>query len=182
MRSRLPLALALALAACEPLSVTRDGRDDAVRYQLPPGAIAILDHADELVLFALGDRDDEGAEGERFGDRPVLGRVELAEHDRRYVASALYRGIHRAHGQALCFVPHHGIRARRGDEVIELLVCLSCFQMAFVGEEGPNIAIASDELWHLFGSFFEAHARLRFVDGDRDHPFGRWERLEHGSH
>lgn len=178
MRSRLPVALALALAACEPLSVTQDGRDDAVRYQLPPGAIAILDHADELVLFALGDRDRGNGDGEHFGGRPVLGRVEVADRDRRYIASALYRAIHRAHGQALCFVPHHGIRARRGDDVIELLVCLSCLQMAIVGDHGPNIAIATSELWPLFGSIFEADARLRFVDADLAHPFGRWERLE----
>ncbi len=64
------------------------------------------------------------------------------------------------------------------DKVVKLLVCLWCLQVAVDGDDGPSIAIATGELWDLFGSIFEARARLRFAEADIDHPFGRWERLE----
>lgn len=180
MRSFRLAIVALALAACEPLSSSREGRDDAVRYQLPARVIAILERADSMELFALGDleRDGEPATGERFAGRPVIGRTSVQDpHDSSAVARALYRAVHHGSGQMLCFAPHHGVRARRGSDVIELAICYSCLQMKIVGDDGPNVPIAPWELMHAIDSRLE-RAGLRFDWADETAPHGRWVSLE----
>ncbi len=167
----------LAALGCEPLSATREGRDDAVRYQLPPNAIAILEDADSLELFALGDEPRGDGEApsasELFARRPVLGRAQVHPDEHRFVAAALYRAISRGSGQALCFEPHHGLRARLGRDVLELAICYSCWQMEIVGHDGPNVALATSELEGVIDPIIERSAGLRF-ERDSEHSHGSW--------
>ena len=34
-----------------------------------------------------------------------------------------------AHGEALCFNPRHAIRAKKGNDTVELLICFECGQI-----------------------------------------------------
>ncbi len=167
------LGSAMMAFACEELSSVPAGRDDAVRYQLPPNATELLEQADRLEIFALGDMPDEGpANGEHFDDRPILARVVVDERERVAVAAGLYRALQGGAGQGLCFAPHHGVRAQKGAELLELSICYSCLQMKIMGGDDPiHLAIDPSGLPTVLDERIEAVARLRF-DRALDHAGG----------
>jgi len=175
MRRVLVVGGLLILAGCGFRSHYREGRDDVVRSALPkrfPGEI--LEQADRLQLVAL---DEPGAFPEhlatssQYSVRAAVDVPSAAERER--LVRTLYRAVHDATLMALCFHPHHAIRAWRKVVAIEIVVCFSCLQIAVPDGEGNNpvVAIKPWELLELFDQVFEARG-LHF-DRTHDH-FGRW--------
>jgi hypothetical protein len=168
----------VATIGCEPLSSIPEGRDDAVRYQLPPNAPQILERAQVLEILALGEPDDvpERDRG-RFDGRPILGRARLGAEQRGWVARAIYQAIGGGSGAALCFSPHHGVRAQLGDETLELSICYGCVQLKVLGAERGFIAIDPAPLRATLDAVLRERAYLEFAEGP-DEPFGRWTAIE----
>jgi hypothetical protein len=166
--------IAVALGSCAPSSSIPAGRDPAVRRQMPAGFAPILEQADSFELVAL---DDPQAFPARLTDYPHAGvRAQFTvddAHDRLRIVGALYESIRDGGMIALCFHPHHAIRARRGGAALTIVVCLSCLQAEVRDAAGGTrtVAIFSPTIADALGPAFARHG-LRF---DRSFfPFGRW--------
>lgn len=94
---------------------------------IPTSAQKILQEAEtfEVLLIACERSpapDEASCQGYPVIQRRVvedpLVRIELLER--------IYRGLVEARGMALCFEPHHAVRAVRGDVVVELVICFEC--------------------------------------------------------
>jgi hypothetical protein len=99
--------------------------------RLPEAVREVLADADRLELLSLDPKGGATPEPGRFWGWRVLGStaIELPEV-RQEVFTALERGIAENQGwMAFCFDPRHGIRAARGVELVELVVCFECSQV-----------------------------------------------------
>lgn len=104
---------------------------------------------------------------------PVEKRVEVpAREDRVKLLSRLYQGLDEETSPAMCFEPHHALRAVRGPARVELIICFQCHQMQATGlgvrtpRPGGLVAIsdaARAELARLIGPL----ERERVVAGER---------------
>jgi hypothetical protein len=174
-RGALAVGGLLLLAGCGFRSRYAEGRDKVVRSALPkkfPGEI--LEQADRLQVVAL---DEPGAFPEHLAlssQYSVRAAVEVTSAvERERLIRTLYRAVHDATLIALCFHPHHAIRAWKGGASIEIVVCLSCLQVSVPDGEGnhPDVAIAPWELKEVFDAILEPRG-LHF-DPTQDY-FGRW--------
>ncbi len=140
---RSPFAVAALLAgiaagSCERApSTPTDGPLERVEA-LPEQAHAVLAPAGALEIFALDPTSMQTAEppeGETLHGYEILGRATLADPATcRALLGHVYAGIAADDGiRALCFDPRHGIRARSGEDVVELVICFECFQVRVHG-------------------------------------------------
>ena len=102
--------------------------------ELPAATREVLENADRFEILALhpeprsaGELTDE----QKLGNYEILGQAELtARDDQREVLSLVYQGIRDSRGMvAACFNPRHGVRATRGDDVVEMVICYECLSM-----------------------------------------------------
>jgi hypothetical protein len=97
---------------------------------LPAETRKLLDKADSVELLSLDPMvPEEKKQG--FHGYKVLGVLKLEKKaDREKLLKALYKGIDDSDGSvAGCFIPRHGIRAKVGGKVIELVICFQCHSM-----------------------------------------------------
>jgi hypothetical protein len=129
---------------------------------LPADVVAILENADEFQLLSLKPLSQmrggtaKWGDKERFRDEGVVGKVILKDaKERQRIIEALYGAIrgqeHRA--SAGCFWPHHGIRARKGDKAVDIVICFHCSQAYVHTDKGKGHRVISD-LYH-FGREFD---------------------------
>jgi hypothetical protein len=132
----------VALASASP-SAPRLFAQDASGHWLAPESReelrAWIAGATALELYALGanrwrgpGRDDRP----RFYDFPKLGSAPVDDAEsRRALADAWAKDAEPTPvGGAWCFEPRHAIRARRGDEVIDIVICYQCREQAILAE------------------------------------------------
>jgi hypothetical protein len=111
---------------------------------LPDDVVDVLRHAERYELLSLDGRvfgPAAAATGERLHDRyPVLGRVRVDDPaDRAALFDALQSSSRWGlNVPALCFDPHHAIRATRDGHTTDVLVCFACFQ-AQVWQDGKQV-------------------------------------------
>jgi hypothetical protein len=103
------------------------------RDPIPATERAVLEEADTLEVFALDPsvtflsaRENEATVG--FHGWPILKRKKVDDSGtREEVAAAVVRGWRKSEDEALhCFDPRHGIRARRGDQTADFVICFAC--------------------------------------------------------
>lgn len=92
---------------------------------------SFLESADSIELLKLDGGDaamesEEPSDLEDFHGGSVLLTVELNEAERVKVINDLYRTVALGDGQAKCFFPRHGIRAKMDGQVLELALCYEC--------------------------------------------------------
>jgi hypothetical protein len=106
---------------------------------LPPKVLSVIEHADEFVLYSLEPLSEakvsskngplkQRPENELFHGEGIVGQVVLKEtKDQNRIVTALKHAIEQAGPDAAgCFWPHHGIRARKGKETIDVVICFTC--------------------------------------------------------
>lgn len=101
--------------------------DGGPRDALPDRVSALLDEAEAIEVLSIDPKDRPAGPGESFHGWKVLGRTRLADREagRRVVAS-IRRGVAEADGASGCFEPRHGLRASKGGEAADLVICFSC--------------------------------------------------------
>lgn len=137
IRTTLSLLFVSVLASCQGVQRAEfpdlDGR-------LSSAAQELLQDADELEIMALhpsphseAGKPTDGVDD--FHGYKILGRAAIgatAEQDE--VIGHLYRGIIDSGGiVAACFNPRHGIRATRGKESVDFVICYECLSMQVRG-------------------------------------------------
>lgn len=102
--------------------------------KVPKPVAEVLAAPDEFVLYSLepgkmGDKD--GADGKTFHGHTILGQTEVKDaKTQKKLVDAFNRGVRDHDGSvAACFIPHHGLRVRKGERVVDLVVCFKCAQV-----------------------------------------------------
>lgn len=131
----LVLTLLLAVSGC--------GNDN----EIPPAALKILQNADSFELLSLDpSRELRPADGGFHGWK-VLGSTTIKEAaTRTKLLDALAKGVAENEGEvAGCFNPRHGIRAKKGQEIVELVICFECLsaQVYVDGKAGKGFLLTS---------------------------------------
>lgn len=95
--------------------------------RLPPAASNLLDEAGAIELISLDPRERPAGPGGSFHGWKVLGRAAIRDAaERRAIVASLGRAIGSAAEVAGCFEPRHGLRATRGTQSLDLVICFSC--------------------------------------------------------
>jgi len=108
---------------------------------LPPAARAILEAPDHFEIFATETTPSQGEPDTRFMGYEIRGRHTVT--DRRQALEVVgwtYDALTDNSGMAArCFMPRHGILARRGDQEVRLLLCYECMQWQGLGPDGQKL-------------------------------------------
>src|SRR5436190_10180207 len=132
MNGTAPLLACLVLAA----GPSPGRAAEPVVGELPPVAKKVLAAAEAVELLSIdkpaGPADRKPGEAERFHENAVLGSTTVT--GRAAVAKLvgqIEKGVTDATilDKALCFHPRHGLRAKAGGSVVELVICYECGQI-----------------------------------------------------
>ena len=110
---------------------------EALDRVVPGDCRRVLEQPDQFTLFSLDPytlvRDPEtgegvyGCSGGRFHGFVVLGHTAVEDAARRAeLLHALYEGFAGAIRPRPCYEPRHGIRATRGKQAVDLVICFTC--------------------------------------------------------
>ena len=173
---------ALLLTALTAIAAADDAPTEATpapepKNEIPAEARAVLESADELVLYALHPHDTvTGDERTLNLQRFVaLGRAKVTGDAHRDVLKEIFRGVGDWDGMmAHCFMPRHGVRATKGDTTVDVVVCFECRQVyVYVDDRRLDTIGISNGVEPAVSKLFEA-AGLE-IDG---RPKARSERTK----
>ena len=156
--------VAWAVAGCGGDSA--EDRAARVRAQiaklLPSTVRAALERPDRLQLYSLHPYphlyDEPVIESEAFHGYKVIGQALVTEpSDREQLVEALYDGLSSSDGRvAACFHPRHGLRAVRGDHVVDLVICYECRQVDVVVDGKRTGHTTTSRPEHVFDAALRA--------------------------
>jgi hypothetical protein len=103
----------------------------AVDDKLPDDSKAALSKSAELELILLWPyADKEPKPGkDYFHGYEVSGRVTLKGDDARKLSDAVFKGVEEGGSKALCFEPHHAVRAVYDGKTYDFVICFRCKQI-----------------------------------------------------
>ncbi|MGF1580212.1 MAG: hypothetical protein ACFCD0_12685 [Gemmataceae bacterium] len=93
--------------------------------QLSKDIMVVLENAQSIEFYSLDPHVKKKVK-DGFSGYPILGKVTLKNKARKTVLEAVLKGIKKGQPGAKCFIPRHGIRAKHGDDVVELVICFQC--------------------------------------------------------
>lgn len=98
----------------------------------------------EFVLLSLDPVDMGGYQGhDSFHGYRIVGQARVDSQTKARLITALYQGMaDKAAWRFACFSPRHGIRAIRGREVVDLVICFHCHQFLTYPGTGNYPAIS----------------------------------------
>lgn len=102
---------------------------------IPAEARTILENAERFELLGEIDK-DESSESDNRSFEPNRFLAISSEKDKLAVLEALYEDAAREDSPAVCYEPHHAIRAEFRGEIVEVEICFSCSR--FVLKHGSN--------------------------------------------
>ncbi len=130
-----------------------------------------LDEAESIELISLDPRERAATPAETFHGWKVLGRAVLRDvADLRTIVTSLKRGIREADKVSGCFEPRHGLRAKKGDRSVDLVICFSCGWIEVHSEGKASSVWTSDPPKSAFerGAARRGRSRLRRTSRGRD--------------
>lgn len=92
---------------------------------IPPDAREILENADRFELLGEIDK-DESSEADNRSLVPNRLVAISSEKDKLVVLEAFYSDAAREDSPAVCYEPHHAIRAEFEGKTVEIEICFSC--------------------------------------------------------
>ncbi|HEX8833695.1 MAG TPA: hypothetical protein VF719_05815 [Abditibacteriaceae bacterium] len=101
----------------------------------------VFDRSQRITVYAL-DPHSEGYKGKNsFHGYKVLDSARLTRRLRKELRTAFYENVKREGVAALCFFPHHGLRAQRGGKTLDFVICFGCAQLVthYSGQESGVI-------------------------------------------
>ncbi|MEE9390996.1 MAG: hypothetical protein V3W41_00655 [Planctomycetota bacterium] len=128
--------------------VTPNWSQHAQRRHVPAELRDILENADDYELFAIyphRPRPDEipAADRQMHGFR-VIGRTPVSKATGLSALSVIYQGVRDEHyPRAKCFNPRHALRARRGQQWVDLVICYQCQRIFAYDETGERWEIST---------------------------------------
>ena len=149
MKPCLFLLLLMMLTLTQPARVSASETNNVpAKAGLPAELDNFLTNADEFTLFSLNPEPDfEHKSTNTFQNHVILGQIRIIRATTRAsLISALDEGIGdkglNVPGMPAplpdCFNPRHGIRAKKGDETVEFLICFECAQIQASSNKGKS--------------------------------------------
>ena len=142
------LVLAGLLSAAHPSSAAETNAPPQTLTQLPAELQDALKNADNFTLYSIKPEPDfQHTSTNTFEDHVILGQVDVKSKDTRTkLIAALKDGIDEQNKRVPpgviwlpdCFNPRHGIRATKGNETVELLICFECEQIQGSSNQGKS--------------------------------------------
>ncbi|HEY0073697.1 MAG TPA: hypothetical protein VGB77_06310 [Abditibacteriaceae bacterium] len=101
----------------------------------------VLEQSDTLILYSLMTHNELDSyfsslaevngfikNREKFHRNYVVGKVRITDsRTKAKLVKALYDGIESHNGfAAACFNPHHGLRATKGNRIVDVVICFEC--------------------------------------------------------
>jgi hypothetical protein len=122
--------------------------------------------ATQFTLYSLDPSrspDEKKPASERFHGWPVLGKLEVTDPaDRKKLLDALDAGIKASDGTvAACFNPRHGIRAVKGGDTIEYVICFECLQVEIHKNGKRESKLTTDDPAEVFNDYLVKAGLLR---------------------
>ena len=117
----------------------------------------ILENADSFEFYSLEPL-KKNEEGDKLHGWFVLGKVKIKCEEQKQIIESLYKSIADSNGVgARCFAPRHGIRAKKGEETVDLLVCFECYKVLIIkgDKRGQETLTASAQ--KVFDKILEKH-------------------------
>jgi hypothetical protein len=106
---------------------------------LPPNVRDILENAETFEILAEIERKDGKIVyplTEGFDMKPNI-KAEISDANiRKEILENFYRDVAEGSAPALCYIPHHILRATRGDKTVEMEICFSCSKFEGKGSFG----------------------------------------------
>jgi hypothetical protein len=128
MPRTLATSLLLLVAACAPT------KPDPFAELLPPAALAALQDPDRLELMTVSIEPVESSLPKIQG-HAILGKVDITDAGvRRELTVPLVESIRAGVGEpgSKCFSPRHALRAVKGADQVDLVVCFQCSDVVVV--------------------------------------------------
>lgn len=142
----LPLNSALAFLFCAVLLCVPCCGAFGQAARLPPDVQTVLENADTFTLFSIAPYIDYEHKAKRtFQDHKILGQLDIrSTATREELIDALNKGMTAGELWGMqCFNPRHGIRAKKGDKTVELLICFECRQIYVTSSWSTNVISAT---------------------------------------
>jgi hypothetical protein len=99
-----------------------------------PALTRILEAPESLEIFLLNPEPEQDDNPALFHRHRVCGVAQIrATEARQEVGRALIEANRSDAKQAFCFDPHYGVRASRGSEMADLLICFPCGNVCVEG-------------------------------------------------
>jgi hypothetical protein len=105
--------------------------------------LATLPNPERFTLLAL---EPAGADPQRvhptniFHQYEILGRSQVEDRQvQAQLFQSLQKSLMKSRGEAhMCFSPRHGIKAEKGTNYVDLVICFQCYQMAVYFSPGKE--------------------------------------------
>jgi hypothetical protein len=130
--------------------------------KLPADIVALMKAPDEVILYSLTPLQNKrkGLEAwgnkDRFHDDGVVGKVTLKDaKERELIVETILAAINPdPDGGALCFIPHHGVRFKKGDKTLDMSICFTCSWLyVYDGDQKKATVVIQDR--YQFGRVFD---------------------------
>jgi hypothetical protein len=123
------------------------------KNEIPSPAKSILENANRLELLSLDPHHRSEDSAGYFYGYPVLRTVVVTSPDtRKALVSAFERAVEASDGRvAACFNPRHGLRASKGTNHEDFVICFECAQVVARGDVQGRFLI-SDSAVTVFDS------------------------------
>jgi hypothetical protein len=116
-------------------------RIEKARY-IPDDVKAVLDNPEHFTLLSIYGEEypPDITSDTKFHGYDFLGKTEIEDVlERKALIDALYQSIAESTGPALCFGPRHAVRAVKGDEIVDLVICFECQQIRILTENPKHV-------------------------------------------
>lgn len=167
--SKTAVAISLALAAglVQPAAAQdrEPGPSPEALAALGEDLARLVERADRIAVYRI--EPEESGQGANIGGYPVVNEKRLEDPAaRRQVKEALFDGGVYGGEMAKCFIPHHAIRVRSGEEAASLVICFECSQLLWLEGQKTVIIRPAGRLLDTL------EALLSDVDGHPGEPDG----------
>lgn len=103
---------------------------------LPPAVREILEKAEKFEVLAEVRGENEQFEGDGRTFEPTRVAKIAAEQDKKEILEAFYKDASEVDSPAICYEPHHSIRATHQGKTVEVEICFSCSRFIVKGASG----------------------------------------------
>lgn len=126
-------------------TLTGAARWSEVRRVFPGNSLVVLQQPEQLTLFSISPDNSGKKPGKTLQGYPILRERPVVDPNaREEIVRAVLDGMRdQKISGARCFIPHHGLRASRGGERVEMVLCFQCRRVILYTENSRSPALIS---------------------------------------
>ena len=120
------LLFARSKASSPVFTPTRKPTAETLNYIFPGDSKLVFEQSDQLFVYSIKSM-MASEQKNTFQGYPIVGRSEVKDkQSKAAVVAHFYDGVVDEGLPSGCFNPHHGLRAVKGNQVVDLVICFEC--------------------------------------------------------